>query len=484
VELHAQTAFVVIGFLYIALPFTAWTIVRERHGRLRVSLWCTGTLIYGFSVLLIGLRGSVPDWASLLVAPPLGYAAWGLLIRALESELGEFTPMPWLLGVWLLAVATYLSLYSADASYGARILLTTTVHAAGAVAVTCLAYRLYLRTSFRSAALVALAYGAFALALVGRQATLWAIWRDVQGLGVHWTFVPVFVAGLIAALYGNLGYIGLALETAQAREIHNTFELAREQERRSQAELRVREQSALLEERSRLLAHREEILAALAHEVRQPLNNALAALQSAEAAVLAPGFSSTQAAHRLDRAAAVLAHVAAAVDNTLADAVLLDGSRPITRQEVDITTVLELVIGDLPSTSRHRIHIERETTTRTAAMHPGLMRLALRNLLNNALAYSAPNAAVTIRVRDSDEPLSLLIDVEDKGRGLPAEVLASLFQRGASGEQMRRSSGQGHGLGLYIVRRVAELHQGTAAVLETGPQGTVFRLSIPQDIGL
>ncbi len=251
-----------------------------------------------------------------------------------------------------------------------------------------------------------------------------------------------------------------------------TAELRREQVQRADVERYAAELDALLAERS-------EMLNVLAHEVRQPLNNASAALQSA-AAALADERSRGDAAERLQRAQGVMQAVMSGVDNTLAVATLLGSAQPVLRQDtdVDIDTLLAVAVGDMPLAERDRVHIERVAETRTASMDMGLLRLALRNLLANALRYSPPGSKVTLRVADSDQPLALVLDVIDQGSGIQPELLPRLFERGTRG---RHPSGRAsHGLGLYIVRRVLELQGGRAELVATGEAGTTMRLWIAQ----
>jgi PAS domain S-box-containing protein len=251
-----------------------------------------------------------------------------------------------------------------------------------------------------------------------------------------------------------------------------TAELRREQVQRADVERYAAELDALLAERS-------DMLNVLAHEVRQPLNNASAALQSA-AAALADQRSRGEAAERLQRAQDVMHAVMTGVDNTLAVATLLGSGQPVLRQDsdVDIDTLLAVAVGDMPLTERERVHIERVAETRTASMDMGLLRLALRNLLANALRYSPSGSKVTLRVADSDQPLALVLDVIDLGPGIQPELLPKLFERGTRG---RHASGRAsHGLGLYIVRRVLELQGGRAELVTTGEAGTTMRLWIAQ----
>jgi PAS domain S-box-containing protein len=252
------------------------------------------------------------------------------------------------------------------------------------------------------------------------------------------------------------------------------IELQQEQALRAQIEQQMHETARLLRERS-------EMLDVMAHEVRQPLNNASAALQSAVRAL--DGLGEQNAELRLLRAQTVLAQVLASIDNTLAVAALLARPDPIERADADIDALLRVVVADVPVSERSRIRVQRDTRTRTAAMDTSLMRLALRNLLANALKHSPPEALVDIRLSDSDEPLALVIDVVDHGPGIAAGLLPRLFERGIHRGQPRAQMGQGLGLGLYIVRRVMELHGGSVGLLANGAQGVTMRLLVNQPLG-
>jgi signal transduction histidine kinase len=145
----------------------------------------------------------------------------------------------------------------------------------------------------------------------------------------------------------------------------------------------------------------------------------------------------------------------------------------------------------MPQAERERIFVSRSTALRTASMDMSLMRLALRNLLANALKYSPAGAPVRVHLADSDEPLALLIDVADEGPGIAAASLPHLFERGSHqqaasgsrGASKRDGATHGLGLGLYIVRRVMELHGGSVVVLSNTPHGVTMRLSLVQPSG-
>jgi PAS domain S-box-containing protein len=261
--------------------------------------------------------------------------------------------------------------------------------------------------------------------------------------------------------------IGLLLDvTAQRQaEAERAAALVREQGLRAAAEQRSRELRELLEQR-------DEFVRVLAHEVRQPLNNASAALQSALAGLPAAGG----AAERIVRAQGVIRQIVASLDNTLAATSLLASSKSLDSRDADVGALIDLSLGDLDEARRSRVRVERISPTRTASMDIGLMRLALRNVLGNALAYSPPDSEVVLRVVDSDEPLALVFEVADLGPGIPDELRPRLFERGARGSH----GVPGHGIGLHVVRRVMELHGGSVDVRPHTPRGTVFRLWLPQ----
>jgi two-component system OmpR family sensor kinase len=224
-----------------------------------------------------------------------------------------------------------------------------------------------------------------------------------------------------------------------------------------------------------LLQERTEMLDVLAHEVRQPLSNAATALQAAKSALPAAGDST--AAEQVVQAQTVLGDVLSKLDNTLAVASLLARPDPIQHDDVDIDALMAIVVADIPTAERGRIEVHRKSHIRTASMDMSLMRLALRNVLSNALKFSPPGSTVEVHVADTEEPPALLIDVIDHGDGIQPDLLDQLFMRGARGSHGKQ---HGLGLGLYIVDRVMTLHQGTIELLRTGAQGTTIRLALPQ----
>lgn len=274
-------------------------------------------------------------------------------------------------------------------------------------------------------------------------------------------YIPDLVDGMVR------GFLVQVTNLTELKEM----QAALQQE--NQLRVQLEEHAAKLQS---LLHERTEMLDVLAHEVRQPLNNALVALQSAHGSLLAQGDQ--YACEQVVRAQAVLGRVLSSIDNTLAVASLLAGPDPICRDDTDISTLIAVAIADMPAADRRRIDVHWDTATRTALMDMSLMRLALRNLLSNALKFSPQTSVVHVRVSDSGSPPILRIDVSDSGAGIPVGLESRLFTRGARGGGACNTHGMG--LGLYIVDRVMSMHEGSVELVRTGSQGTTMRLVINQ----
>ena len=181
------------------------------------------------------------------------------------------------------------------------------------------------------------------------------------------------------------------------------------------------------------------------------------------------------------RAEHVLQQVIGTLDNTLtAGTILAAGGKAGASSETDLPTLIKLVLHDIAADLRPRIDVQWLTTARTVQLHPALMRLTLRNLLNNALAYAPADTRVQLRISESDEPLALILEVVDQGPGISEELLPRLFEKGSRGNHSHGRPGAG--LGLFIVRSVLQLHQGTVQALPHSPHGTIMRLIIPQGL--
>lgn len=104
---------------------------------------------------------------------------------------------------------------------------------------------------------------------------------------------------------------------------------------------------------------------------------------------------------------------------------------------------------------------------------PSLIAVALGNLIRNALAYSGDDAVGVSLFRMGGRAVA---QVWDRGPGVPSEEREHVFRRSVRGRPVGTSPG--HGLGLFIARRIAEMYGGTVSLVDS-PRGADFRLELP-----
>jgi two-component system OmpR family sensor kinase len=146
------------------------------------------------------------------------------------------------------------------------------------------------------------------------------------------------------------------------------------------------------------------------------------------------------------------------------------GRVPVRRES---TNVAQLVAGTVDAFGARADEEGVSVETRVpegirATVDPVRIRQALGNLLDNALRHTPPGGRVTVEVARADGALSF--EVRDTGEGFPAEFLPGAFEPFARPEPSRSRRDGGAGLGLAIVRAVAQAHGGSAEV-SNGPQG-------------
>jgi signal transduction histidine kinase len=469
--LDPYTILLTVGVLYTLMPLTVWTVLQGRHNRTTLALWCVGALLTGVNYMLFGLRGVVPSFVTLQLANALGFTGHAMRWAALRRERGLPVRVLPLAAVVALAVLAYL--VAAETSVKARVSVATVALIVASTALARESWMLARSAGSRSAQMVAITYLMLALAALLRLLIILATPGD-DPVVFDFTldvYLLLFV-GLLTALWGNIGYMGFAIEQAERRVAARTAELAVAQAGREVAERQAAAMKALSDER-------QELLRVISHEARQPLHNAQAVLQGVDDALHTGVAASEAAAARIARARSVLRQITASLDNTLAaSTVLVESDRTAALRDVDIDMLIELCLGDLPQAERARVDVVRQTDVRTAAMDIGLMRLALRNLLANAFKYGQPGTPVVVTLQDSDEPLALLIDVGNQGPAVPDDLVPRMFERGVRGRHGNGTGGRG--LGLYLVQRVMELHGGSAELLRNTPEGIVVRLVLVQ----
>jgi signal transduction histidine kinase len=139
---------------------------------------------------------------------------------------------------------------------------------------------------------------------------------------------------------------------------------------------------------------------------------------------------------------------------------------PIVRSVMDAES-----LGDARGAGRLTLHAPEALPVRA---DPSLVAVALGNLVRNALAYSGDDAPVGVSLFRMGS--RAVAQVWDRGPGVPSEDREHVFRRSVRGRSVGTSPG--HGLGLFIARRIAEMYGGTVS-LGDSPRGADFRLELP-----
>ena len=216
----------------------------------------------------------------------------------------------------------------------------------------------------------------------------------------------------------------------------------------------------------------------ISHEIRTPLTlilTPLEAILARPAGIDAENRNSLRLMHRNGRQLLGLV-------NDLLDISRLDADKTELRMiETDITRLVARVRDQFVPAARAR-GIELRQTGPRDGIHcvtdPEKIERALSNLLQNAIKFTR-RGSVTISVSRADDGTSC-IEVHDTGAGIEPERIDSIFERFNTSYTGRIGTDAGTGIGLYLVKRIMELHGGTVSVESSPGRGSCFRLHLPE----
>ena len=294
--------------------------------------------------------------------------------------------------------------------------------------------------------------GALAPALAGLGLDLWMVQRSVQlpiiyfrsDIGSLFLLTGILLSGI--AMMGTFLYHKV---TQQKQELHAQLQLQSADERR-------------------------RFLRRLDHELKNPLTAIRAGLANLSEA---PSTEARQEAfHSVEAQALRLSRLAADL-RKLAEL----ETRMVEKSPVDIGQLLQEafdIATDHPNAEQRRLALsipQAPWPLPNISADPDLLFLAIHNLLDNAIKFTRPGD--TVEVRAFEDGSTVAIEIADTGPGISEEDLPHVW------EELYRGMGArgipGSGLGLALVRAVAERHNGQVNLRSRAGQGTVFTLKLP-----
>jgi len=227
--------------------------------------------------------------------------------------------------------------------------------------------------------------------------------------------------------------------------------------------------------------HKDEFIATLAHELRNPLGpirNAIAIMRQ----VAPPELKPLSAAYGV--VSRQVDHMAHLINDLLDVARISHGKIALKMAQISVDDILDSALETSAPFIEERGHVlEVNKNHGNAILQGDAIRLAqaVGNLLNNAAKYTPYGGS--IKVSTAAGPGSMVsIAVSDNGIGIPAERSNSIFQMFAQGDTAPDRAQDGLGIGLPLVRQIAELHKGAVRMESRGQgQGSAFTLVLPAE---
>ncbi|CAB3744397.1 Alkaline phosphatase synthesis sensor protein PhoR [Paraburkholderia sediminicola] len=222
---------------------------------------------------------------------------------------------------------------------------------------------------------------------------------------------------------------------------------------------------------------KDQILAMVAHELRGPLTPLGLATQLIRR-VSTDRSEVLRSLAMIDRQITLIARLA----DDLMDATRVGRSAlRISKERINVATVLAapLSAAALEAGRRNQIFTV-EISDRTMVIDGDPVRLAqaFNNVLHNAVKYTPENGCITVHVLADGK--DLVVSVRDSGLGISGELLPHIFDLFAQSSRTVAASAGGLGIGLAVVKAVAESHGGTVSATSAGPgTGSEFTLRLP-----
>lgn len=264
-----------------------------------------------------------------------------------------------------------------------------------------------------------------------------------------------------------LGFLGCCVDITERKEA----------EQNREAHLRVEHSARLEAERTALM--KDEFLATVSHEMRTPLTAMLGWVQLLRRGNVSPDIF-PQALETIERNARAQSQL---IDDLLDMSRILSGRMVLAVQSVNLKDTVEAAIAAVePSAALKGLGIRKDLAA--VAMASGdqvRLQQIVWNLLSNAVKFTPAKGEIRVTLEEKKGVAE--ISVSDTGEGIAREFLPHVFDRFRQQDSSAARKHQGLGLGLSIVRQLAELHGGSVGVLSEGTgKGATFVVRLPSSV--
>lgn len=223
-----------------------------------------------------------------------------------------------------------------------------------------------------------------------------------------------------------------------------------------------------------LARQQNNFLLSITHELKSPLASMKLSLQTILKRVALEDKFRQLAENSVDD----VDRLSNLVDNILYAARMEDESFSLHKEAENISDIAKTVLQKIESSNKEnltlRTDIEEKVLFETDKM---AFASLLQNLVENAIKYSPNHTEIGVNLRQKNKMITL--EVKDNGIGIPENERNKIFKKFYRiGNEETRST-KGTGIGLFIVKKVTDMHNGSIKVTENHPHGTVIRVELP-----
>jgi signal transduction histidine kinase/two-component SAPR family response regulator len=223
---------------------------------------------------------------------------------------------------------------------------------------------------------------------------------------------------------------------------------------------------------------KDEFLAMLAHELRNPL----APIQNAGELLTRLVADDEQAQRVVSIVKRQVAHLSRLVDDLLDVSRITQKRIELRREALEVSDIIRQAVETVEPVIRERRHdLQLRSGYRSLFVNGDFARLVqcVVNLLTNAAKYTEPGG--TIHLSSREEHGDVLIEVSDNGAGIPADLLPRVFDLFVQSTRTLDRAQGGLGIGLSVVQRLVQMHGGHISAHSDGPQrGSTFSIRLPR----
>ena len=346
-------------------------------------------------------------------------------------------------------------------------LIETMLAREGVACLACADFNRLLQEIERGAAAVLVAEEAlardnerFSAALAGQPP-----WSDLPVLLLTRPGADSATAGQAVGTLGNVTLLERPVRPAALASAVRSALRARERQYQTRAHLREREEAD---------RRKDEFLAALAHELRNPL----APIRSAVDVLRRSATGRPEIWEMMDRQVGNMVRL---INDLTEVSRITRGVIDLQKDVIDLSPVIDAALetsAPLIDAARHQLCITLPGEALVIDADAVRLSQVFANLLNNAVKYTDPGGRITLVARREDR--HAVVTVTDTGIGIPAALLPRIFDMFVQADRDDRRSQGGLGIGLTLSRRLVEMHGGTLTAASPGPGlGSEFTVRLP-----